>query len=64
MQTTTTGAQVPQPRISADERHDLESIYGRLLHEGREEEAAGHIYEAQVARARAYLVAHKLGWSE
>ena len=63
MQTTTTGAQVPEPRISPDERHNLETIHGELLHEVNEEEAAGHIYEAQVARARACLIAHKLGWS-
>jgi hypothetical protein len=64
MQTTTAGAMVPQQRISPDERHDLETLHGELLHEVNEDEAAGHIYEAQVARARAYIISQKLGWSQ
>jgi hypothetical protein len=59
---TTAGAQVPEPRISPDERHNLEDLYGQLLHEVTEDEADGHIYEAQVARARAYVISQRLGW--
>jgi hypothetical protein len=60
--TTNAGAPVPQQRISPDERHDLEDLYGELLHEVNVDEAAGHIYDAQLARARAYVISQRLGW--